>query len=111
MDVALCNIAGVHLHVRQRGPVDAVPQGIACISKAGRVHDQPVKALVDCPINTVDRFALDVGIENDQLVAAIVSMTPQPGVEFSRSCRATDFPLAPPRQSEICALHQQNLRH
>jgi hypothetical protein len=62
VNVALCNATDVHLHVRQRCALDAVLQRKAGIRKTGRVHHQAVEAFVGRLINTVDRFAFDVGI-------------------------------------------------
>jgi len=63
-DVALCNAADVYLHIRQSCPLNAVFQGKACIGEAGRVHHQTVETFVSCLIDTVDRFAFDVGVED-----------------------------------------------
>ena len=73
-NVALCDTTDVHLHVWQRCSLDAVLQGEARVGKTSRVHHQTVDALISCLINAVNRLALEIGVEDLQLVAVILSV-------------------------------------
>jgi hypothetical protein len=67
--VALGKAADMDLDIRQRRTLYAILQSKSRIGKSGRVHDQPIEALLCCPIDAVDRFAFDIGVEDLQLVA------------------------------------------
>jgi hypothetical protein len=43
-------------------------RGKARVGKARRIHDQAVEAFVDSLIDAINRFPLDVGVEDFQLV-------------------------------------------
>jgi hypothetical protein len=79
--------------------------------EAGRIHHQPVEALIDGAVDAVDRFAFDVGVEDVQMIAMIPRMALQHGVEFGRGGRAVDRRLPPAEKGEIGALQQEDLRH
>src|SRR6516164_2070144 len=104
VDVTLRNTADVHLHVRQTRPLDAVLQSKARVGKARWIHDQAVEAFVHSLVDAINRFTLDVGVEDFQLVSVVVSMAPQHSVEVGWRCGAIYLRLTPSEKCEIGAL-------
>ena len=75
VDVAFGNAADVHLDIRQGGALEAVLQCEAGIGKPSRVHHQAVEALIDGAVDAIDRLALDVAVEDFEIVAMLPSVT------------------------------------
>src|ERR1700734_3561319 len=65
-------------HVRQdavdAGPLNAIFQCKAGISEACRIHHQSLKALIYGLIDTIDRFAFNVAVENIESIAMLAGM-------------------------------------
>src|SRR5262249_37503670 len=58
------NIADVYLDVRHPGSLDAIAERIAGVREASRIHDEAARAHVGRLVNSIDRRALDVGVED-----------------------------------------------
>jgi hypothetical protein len=72
VNIALGDIADVHLDIGQVSALDAVLEGKAGVGEPSRIHHQAVEAFVDCPIDAIDRLALDVGVEDVEVVAMLI---------------------------------------
>jgi hypothetical protein len=64
------------------------------------------EALIDRLVDAINRFPLDVGVEDFQLVGVLKSMALQHSVELGRCCRAIYLRLTPPEKCEIGTLQQ-----
>src|SRR5262249_11806619 len=84
-----------------------VLQCISSVREARGIHHGAVEALVDRAVDAVDRLALEVRVENFELIAALPL---EHRVELRRRRGAVDRRLAPPEKRQVRALHQQNLR-
>jgi ethanolamine ammonia-lyase large subunit len=71
VDAALCNIADMNFYIGQAGAFDAVFQCEASIGEARGIHHQAFEALIYGLIDTIDRFAFNVAVENIKSVAML----------------------------------------
>jgi hypothetical protein len=103
VDAAFGNIADMDFDVRQARPLNAILQRKAGIGKPCRIHHQSVEALVYGPIDSINRLAFDVAIENVEDVVMLPGVMAQHGIELGGCCRAVDRGFAPPEEGQIRA--------
>ena len=106
MYVALGDAADMHLYIWQAFALDAVFQGVTGVGEPRRVHDKPVGAFIHALIDAIDRLALDVGVENAEMIAVILCMSLKHGVELGGNRRSVDLRFSPTEERQVGTLHQ-----
>ena len=104
--IALGDTADVHFYIWQARALDTVLQCVTGVGKSCRIHDKPVCAFVHRLIDAVDRLALEVRVENVEMVAVLLGVALELGVELGGGCRSVDVRLAPTKECQVGALHE-----
>ena len=105
MDISLRHVGNMDLHVRETRALDAIFQRIPGIGKACWIHHYPVKSLVRALVNSVDRLAFQICIENLQLKTPFRSIVQKCLVEFIRSGTAVNLRLSLTQIGEVRSLN------
>jgi len=73
MDISLRHVGNMDLYVRESRALDAIFQRIAGIGEARWVHHQAIKSLICAAVNSVDRLAFHICIENLQIKTLLLA--------------------------------------
>ena len=109
MDISLCHVGNMDLHVRESGAFDAIFQCISRIGKTCWIHHQPIESLVRATVNLVDRLAFQVCIENLKLEIPSFGIAQKCRVEFIRSGTAVNLRLSFAQMGEVRSLNKDDL--
>src|ERR1700730_11678553 len=108
MDISLGHVGNMDFYVRETRALDAIFQRISGIGEASRIHHHPIKSLVRALVNSVDRLAFQICIENLQFETPSSGIVQKCGVEFIRSGPAVDFWLSLAQIVEVCPLNKND---
>lgn len=101
----------VHLDIGQRHALDAVAQRVTRVIEAGRIHDQAVDAVVQGLVDAIDGLALDVRVEDLELVLPGAGVPLEHRVEFARRGGAIELGLTFAEVNHVRALNEQDPPH
>src|ERR1700722_12043960 len=82
MDISLGHVGNMDLHVREARSLEAILQRVSGIGEACWIHYHPIKSLVRALVNSVDRLAFQICIENLQFKTPSSGVIQKRGVEF-----------------------------
>ena len=108
MDISLRHVGNMDLHVREPRSLDAIFQRIPGIGEACWIHHHPIKAPVRTLVNSVDRLAFQICIENLQLKTPSSGIIQKCLVEFIRSGMAVNLRLPLAQIGEVRSLNKND---
>ena len=94
MDISLGHVGNMDLHIREARSLDAILQRVPGIGEASWIHHQPIKSLVRALVNSVDRLAFQICIENLQFKTPSSGIIQKCRVEFIWSGAAVNLWLS-----------------
>ena len=108
MDISLGHVGNMDFYVRETRALDAIFQRISGIGEASRIHDHPIKSLVRALVNSVDRLAFQICIENLQFKTPSFGVVQKCRVEFIRSGTAVNLWFSLAQIGEVCSLNKND---